>query len=592
MITGYAELELSPLVTSSPLSLPILTPTDATSMECSDVLLANVTNQIALNIAGGVLLHDNMYRISLEAFDDMAQPLTKTFIDIHTALPPSRGGVSIHYAQSNITWSRVITISADGWTDNPNHTPLMYRFGLWWHGMEVDNPCTASDPSCYKAFSWISGYTLKPQLETAFFPSHYTAVVEVTNTLGAVTVASLEIQDSNPISADTALESIGMNVREGERWREEVATLSALLVALEHNDSLLLKSGSVRAAILEMLFYIHNYHLPFSPSHLTLLLSLIHHAASTPLLSPSTALQAARVVQDVVRQLAFSTDNHENIALGYSEKKTTATTALDILLCLVLKYSNNVEQTRIQASLLTSSFLSSLPLVGYRVCQQLSIGESELIAIGNNGGLLKTSRTLLLANYSASVLCEQRRCSGHDKDVIIDFGSNLFLKHFQWACKGDGLAFEHNPPLCFGICVVSSLLNFDLHWQGNEYAHHVVSRILSLSLLHPLIGHRVSSPLDKLGLHFITTPSLFHNGNLACAAWDAEAVKWNTNNCHTAKVCHVWCSHSYNCSSPLGKRDGSMCFHDVQVPHRSTGILLVQKSYEVFMRTILVNLDS
>ena len=542
MVTGYAELELSPLVTSSPLSLPILTAAEVTRIDCSDNLLANVTNQIALNIVGGVLLHDNTYRISLEAFDDMAQSLTKVFIDVHTALPPSHGGVRVHYAHSNITQSSVITIIADGWTDNPNHTPLMYRFGLWWHGMETTNPCNTSNPSCYRAFSWISGYSLEPQLKMAFFPSHYTVVVEVINTLGAVTVASLEILGSDPITAVPALEGVGMNIMKGGRWREEVAALSVLLRA---TDSLFSDIGSARAIILETLIYIHQYHLPSSPSHLTLLLSLLHQATSTSLLPSSTALQAARVVEDVVAVLASSTDKHENVALGFSEKISTATTALETLFGLVLKYSNNAEHTRVQASLLTSSLLSSLPLVGYRVCQQLSTGESEFIVIGDNGGSLKISQSLLLAHYSAGVLCNHKRCSGRDKDVIIDFGSNLYRNYFQWVCNGAGPAVRHNPPFCFGICVVSALLNFDLHWLGKEYTHYIVSHILSLSLFHPLTGQGVSFSLDKLGLHFIGISSFPHGGDLLCAVWDAEAMTWSTNKCNTLVVCCEHSSHNF-----------------------------------------------
>lgn len=538
--TAYAEFELTPLVTSSPLTLPILTPTETTPTECSDVLLVNVTNQIALNIVGGELLHDNMYRISLEAINEEEKALAKAYIDLHTALPPSQGTVSVQNLNRNVTPRSVTTITADGWTDTPDDTPLMYRFGL------ASRQCPGIEvaPVHCETVSWISGYSLVSSLETIplSYSTNHTVVVEVTDTRGAVAIESVDVVGSDSTGAVTVLESVVREVTERGRWREGIAGLAVLLGAVEHSESLF---SDDRVVVVETLLHINKNHLPSSPSYLTLFLSLLHQATHTPhLLTLSSAQRAAWVVRDAVAILASPAKrwDRENVALGLTEKINTASTALDTLLSLVLEYSSEMEQRRVQDSTLTSNLLSSLPFIGCRVCQQLSIGESELLSIGDEGGTLKIARSLLLANYSASTLCDGEGCE--NDDVIINFGSKLFWDYFHWKCDEkltnqiSGSGIDHDPAFCFGVCVLSALLNFDLRWQGNQYTHHVVSPVLTLSLLHPRTGHTLTPPSspDTFTLNFTRIPPSLNKGELLCALWDGDTLEWNTNKCTTLMV--------------------------------------------------------
>ena len=530
------------------------------------MLLVNVTNQIALTILGGTLLHDNVYRISLEAFNEGAHdqpPLSNAYIDLHTALPPSQGTLSVD-ASSESTLQSEVTITAEGWTDTPRDTPLMYRFGLRRNGTGCIAQCSGMEtaPLRCETVHWISGYSLQPRLVAPLLSYSATdtvdLVVEVMDAGGAVAVTSLQqvLNDSDPAgqqSAMQALESVGRKVTEEGRWREGLAGLAVLFEAVEHNDSLFSNASAARAAAVETLVHIYEHHLPSSPSHLTLLLSLLHQASLTLHLSASTARQTASAVREATAMLASlsETATPENLALGWTEKVGVASAALDTLFSLVLEYSSGIEWRRVQENKLTSDLMLSLPLLAHGLCQQMGIGESELLSITDEGGTLKIARSLLLANYSASELCDDDSCSGSNvDDVIIDFNSELFWSYSQWSCDANeemtnqisGSGFEstnQSSAYCFGVCVVTALLNFDLHWQGNQFTHHVVSPVLTLSLLHPLTGHTLTPHSSPLTLTFTISPPSLGMGELLCAVWDGDTMEWNTNLCTTTMVIYM-----------------------------------------------------
>ena len=534
------------MVSSSPLLLPVL-PLTAPPAECSAVLLVNATNQIALTIAAEALLHDNTYRISLEASNDGGS-LSIAYIDFHTAFPPSQGHVTSHPDTGTALLSP-FTFTAEGWTGSPGDTLLSYRFGLQYNSSSH--------------VWWVSGYSLEPSLRTLLPPppleggeegGMVEVVVEVRDGRGAVSMATLPVTTSgtaSPQEVEELVEGVRGDVVQGGRWREGMAALSILLLALERNSSISSNSSTARLVAMETLLYTWHSYLPATSSHLHLLLSLLHQAALTPHLPPPTAHQAAHTVLEAAATLA-SLGGRE---VGGAEGERMMALSLDTLFGLVTEYSSGTEWRQIQEDPLTSDFLSSLPPLGHGLCRQWSIGEGVAVVLEGGGGRVKVTRSLLLANYSASVLCggggdgDGDGEVGEDSDVVIDFGTDLFWNFFRWSCDVD---FELTNQMsgsssgstdqtvsdatrfCSGLCIITAVLNFDLHWQGNKFTSHALPPILFLSLLHPSTGHQVTPSSSSITLHFPSPPP--PQGQLLCAAWNGTTLEWTTDMCTTAPV--------------------------------------------------------
>ena len=108
MFIGYAELNLSTHVTSSHLFHSFVTSTDFIP---STFPVALIIKELSLNIYGGTVLEDNIYRFGLEVVSEGSQ-LTKTYINVHTAISPSLGALEVR--NMNAT-HHVAKIIATGW---------------------------------------------------------------------------------------------------------------------------------------------------------------------------------------------------------------------------------------------------------------------------------------------------------------------------------------------------------------------------------------------------------------------------------------------------------------------------------------------
>ena len=516
-----------------------------------------------MTIFGRILLPENVYRVSLEAFNEGAS-LGKSYIDIQTAPLPTHGILG-YYTTPSGAYNEIMALVAEGWTDTPANTPLSYRFGLGYNQSIPTSQCsnksrTDGDTDTMK-IQWISGFSQKSSLETIspfqyiYCSEQISIILEVANTHGAIARKTVRVSDVTPPANLTrgvadVLEEFKSDVTEGgERWKESLAGIAVVLTTLDLNCSFpSLDIAAAKDVATDTLLSIYEHHLPYTLSHLTLFLSLLHRATLPPHSSSLSAKATTSAVRGAAAMLPSlsRTDTPENSALTLEQSADTTVTVLDTLLSLILMHNTRTEWGQIQENSLTFDLWSSVPILGDNLCQRLSVGDSVLVPL-MEGGRLKVSHSLLPSNFSAGKLCGDD-CSDDSVDVVISFSHELFWSYFYWSCdSGEDKSTNHMSGLgehsyCSGLCVVALVVNFDLHWQGSPFARHIVSPVLTLSLLHPLTGHPVTTTPPHSSPLTLTFPSPSpppRNSRPSCAAWNRDTLEWNVDVCTTATVSSI-----------------------------------------------------